>query len=81
MIALRASFTMTSLNTKRHAMRQVQDNRTTTRCWIFGFNYIPGRCDRHRSDWRRFGLIRTQTSNAANSSGTAFRAAAALIAS
>ena len=57
MIALRASFTMTSLKTKRHAMRQVQDNRNpATRLLDLRFNYIPAAATDIAATWRRFGF-------------------------
>lgn len=57
MIALRASFTMTSLKTKRHAMRHVQDDRNpATRLLDLRFNYIPAAATDIAATWRRFGF-------------------------
>ena len=57
MIALRASFTMTTLKTERHAMRQVQDDRNpATRLLDLRFNYIPAAATDIAATWRRFGF-------------------------
>ena len=55
--ALRAFFTIASLNTKGIAMRHAQDDlKPATRLLDLRFNYIPAAATDIAATWRRFGF-------------------------